>query len=73
MQNWSNGCIMAVNDTFPDRVQFIGLQGSVVRGAAIEQSDIDVAVILDRVDASDIRQYGEVLDGLPWSRSKAEK
>ena len=66
MQNWLNGFIAAVNDTFPDRVQFIGLQGSVARGEATERSDIDVVVILDRVDVSDIRQYGEMLDGLPW-------
>ena len=66
MQNWLNRFITAVNDTFPDRVQFIGLQGSVARGEGTERSDIDVVVILDRVDTSDIRQYGVMLDGLPW-------
>ena len=43
MQNF----LQALNETFRDRVWFVGLQGSFARGEATETSDIDVVVILD--------------------------
>ena len=37
---------------FGARVWFMGLQGSVRRGAATESSDIDFVLILDRLDTA---------------------
>ncbi|MBO5702281.1 MAG: nucleotidyltransferase domain-containing protein [Clostridia bacterium] len=53
-----------LDQTFGGRIFFIGLQGSYARGEATETSDIDVVVILDELTPSDIRAYGEMLDGL---------
>ena len=44
---------------FGARVWFMGLQGSVRRGAATESSDIDFVLILDRLDTADLSTYRE--------------
>ena len=50
---------------FPGRLVCLGLQGSFARGEAGPDSDIDLVVILDRVDLEDILTYRRVLDRLP--------
>ena len=50
---------------FPGRIVCLGLQGSFARGEATEKSDIDLAVVLDRVELADILTYRGVLDRLP--------
>ncbi len=62
---WLDGFLKALNDTFANRVWFVGLQGSYGRGEATETSDIDVVVILDELSASDIGEYNAMLDTLP--------
>ena len=62
---WMDGFLKAVNETFENRVWFLGLQGSYGRGEAIETSDIDIVVILDELSASDIQKYNSMLDTLP--------
>lgn len=51
--------------TFPERVWFIGLQGSYGRGEATQNSDIDVVVILDELSSGDIYSYNAMLEMLP--------
>ena len=46
---WMDKFLEALNDTFKDRVWFVGLQGSYGRGEATETSDIDVVVIIDEL------------------------
>ena len=46
---------------FGDRLLYVGLQGSYLRGEAHESSDIDVMVILDRFSVQDMDQYREIL------------
>ena len=41
---WMDGFLKALNDTFGNRVWFVGLQGSYGRGEASDTSDIDVIV-----------------------------
>ena len=62
---WMNVFLQTLNETFGDRVWFVGLQGSYGRGEATETSDIDVVVILDELSASDIQAYNAMLDTLP--------
>ena len=62
---WIDGFSKALNDTFANRVWFVGLQGSYGRGEATDTSDIDVVVILDELSASDIGKYNAMLDTLP--------
>lgn len=61
---WMQNFLRALENTFENRVWFVGLQGSYGRGEATEQSDIDVVVILDELSATDIQVYGKMLDAL---------
>ena len=62
---WMQNFLQSLNKTFPNRVWFVGLQGSYGRGEATETSDIDIVVILDELSASDVHKYNAMLDSLP--------
>ena len=61
---WMHNFMLTLNETFENRVWFVGLQGSYGRGEATETSDIDVVVILDELSSMDIRTYNNMLDAL---------
>ena len=65
IENFVNIFLNALNDTFRERVWFVGLQGSYGRDEATETSDIDMVVILDELSVSDISTYNEMLSNLP--------
>ena len=59
---WTKNFLQTLNETFANRVWFVGLQGSYGRGEATETSDIDIVVILDELSAMDIQTYHNMLD-----------
>ena len=59
---WIKNFLQTLNETFENRVWFVGLQGSYGRGEATETSDIDIVVILDELFAMDIQTYNDMLD-----------
>ena len=61
---WMQNFLLTLNETFANRVWFVGLQGSYGRGEATETSDIDIVVILDELSAMDIQTYNTMLDTL---------
>ena len=65
INEWMDIFLSALNDTFANRIWFVGLQGSYGRGEATEASDIDVVVILDELSALDIERYNAMLNRLP--------
>ena len=65
IENFMNIFLNVLNDTFKERVWFVGLQGSYGRDEATETSDIDVVVIIDELSAMDIQTYNDMLDTLP--------
>lgn len=65
IQEWIADFSEAVKRAFGDRAVFIGLQGSYGRGEASESSDLDVVVILDRLDMADLRKYENAIEALP--------
>ena len=65
IKTWITSFTEKVEQTFPNRVWFIGLQGSYGRGEATETSDIDVVVILDVLHIDDLKVYRDMLDTLP--------
>ena len=62
---WMQNFLQSLNKTFPNRVWFVGLQGSYGRGEACDTSDIDIVVILDELTTSDIQKYNAMLNTLP--------
>ena len=64
IKNWIAEFTNKVGQTFPNRVWFIGLQGSYGRDEATDTSDIDVVVILDVLRIDDLKVYRDMLDTL---------
>ena len=63
--------VEGLKQAFGPRLRFVGLQGSYRRGEATEASDIDLCVILDRLDATALPRLREVLDKLPEGEKAA--
>ena len=53
--------IFECKNAFSDRLLYVGLQGSYLRGEANEDSDIDIMVILDHFSVEDMDAYRSVL------------
>jgi predicted nucleotidyltransferase len=64
LEPWLKRFTQVLRETFGNRVQFAGLQGSYARGEATESSDIDLVVVLDELTAEDIASYDAMLDSL---------
>ena len=64
VNTWMQDFLQTLNETFANRVWFVGLQGSYGRGEATETSDIDIVVILDELSAMDIKAYNDMLNTL---------
>ena len=58
---WMAQFCQAVKDEFGGRIVCIGLQGSRGRGEEREDSDIDMVVVLDRVELEDLDRYRRVV------------
>lgn len=52
---------------FGNRLVYVGLQGSYLRGEATEQSDIDIMVVIDGLSVSDLDAYRQIIQSLPHS------
>ena len=49
---------------FGDRLLYVGLQGSYLRGEATPESDIDIMLVLDEIHAKDLSVYRGILEEL---------
>ena len=61
LDSYLNDLISCCWASFGDRLLYVGLQGSWLRGEAHENSDIDVMVILDRFSVQDMDTYRGIL------------
>ena len=52
-------------EVFADRIRFVGIQGSFGRGEQKPGSDIDVVLLLDRMEMDDLRRYDAMLNEIP--------
>ena len=64
LDSYLNALILSCRAAFEERLLYVGLQGSYLRGEAHENSDIDVMVILDRFSVQDMDRYREILKRL---------
>ena len=54
-----------LQSAFADRLVYVGLQGSYLRGEATEDSDIDVMVVLRHMTPADLDAYRRAIEELP--------
>lgn len=50
-----------LNTKFCERLLYVGLQGSYLRGEANENSDIDIMVVIDELSTDDLAQYRNII------------
>lgn len=62
---WARQVADELENEFGERLVFVGLQGSRARGEAHEGSDIDLVVVLDRLDARDLARYRGIIARQP--------
>ncbi len=65
IERWMAELTANVRAGFGGRLLFLGLQGSYGRGEATEDSDIDVVMVLDRVELDDLDRYRAIVSGMP--------
>lgn len=65
IKNWTSEFTKKAKNIFGERIYFIGIQGSYARNEANEKSDIDIVLILDKIDMGDLEKYKGLLDMLP--------
>lgn len=56
-----NDLITECLNTFGDRLLYVGLQGSYLRGEATKDSDIDIMVVIDKLFVADLDSYRNIL------------
>ena len=49
---------------FSQRLLYVGLQGSYLRGEANENSDIDIMVVIDDLSVADLDNYRAIIQSL---------
>ena len=53
-----------LKDNFGNRLLYVGLQGSYLRGEATPDSDLDIMVILESLDVSDLERYRGIVSSM---------
>ena len=64
-ESYMKSFITMLRTQFADRLLYVGLQGSYLRGEATEHSDLDVVVILDGLKVEDLAAYRAIVESLP--------
>ena len=61
LNDYLRNLISECSSVFGDRLLYMGLQGSYLRGEANENSDIDIMILLDRFSVEDMDAYRAIL------------
>ena len=67
IEKYVSDLIAALKVRFGERLKYVGLQGSYLRGEATDESDIDIMCILDGLSISDMQIYREMIKSMPCS------
>lgn len=65
IDTWMNDLIDQLKTEFKERLVLVGLQGSRARGEQREDSDIDVVVVVEDLNADDLASYRSVIQKIP--------
>lgn len=66
IDNYIEDFLKEAKAVYGERLVYVGLQGSYLRGEAHENSDIDIMVIIDGFSVSDMDQYREILNRIGY-------
>ena len=65
IEKYISDLIVLLKQQFGQRLLYVGLQGSYLRGEATADSDIDIMVLLEGLTVADLTQYRVILHSLP--------
>ncbi len=65
--NYLSQLIHLLRCEFSERLLYVGLQGSYVRGEASDRSDLDVMVVIDELSVSDLDCYRRIIQSMEHS------
>lgn len=60
-QEYMQQLIALLTNSFGERLTFVGLQGSYMRGEATDESDIDPMVVIDGLCVTDLELYKQII------------
>ena len=66
IENYISKLLSLLKNQFDNRLIYVGLQGSYLRGEATENSDIDIMVIIDPLSVSDLVNYRTIIQSLEF-------
>jgi len=64
IENYISRLTELLRQRFGERLLYVGLQGSYLRGEATEHSDIDIMTVIDELDVADLEAYRAVIRSL---------
>lgn len=67
IDEWLEIFLGKLKKAFEGRILFAAHAGSWARGEATEKSDIDINLVLDKVETHDLKIYREILKEMPFS------
>lgn len=65
IDTWMNDLIGQLKTEFKEKLVLVGLQGSRARGEQREDSDIDIVVVIEDLNADDLALYRSVVQKMP--------
>jgi hypothetical protein len=66
IEKWMKEALEKLKECFSKRLLFVGLQGSYARDEAVEESDIDVVVVLNELSVPDLLLYRKIIQSMPY-------
>lgn len=61
LQEYINGLIVLLKIEFDEKLLYVGLQGSYLRNETTDISDIDIMVVIDKLEICDLDKYKNIL------------
>ncbi len=61
INEYVNELIITLKAAFGERLLYVGLQGSYLRGEETESSDVDIMAVIDKLSAEDLKTYQKAL------------
>lgn len=65
IDTWMNDLIGQLKTEFKEKLVLVGLQGSRARGEQREDSDIDIVVVIEDLNADDLALYRSIVQKMP--------
>ncbi len=67
IESYISTLIDLLRDHFGERLVYVGLQGSYLRGEATDESDIDIMVVINDLSVDDLASYRKIIRSMEYA------